>query len=177
MALSYLRITEAIRNDLARAQPRLFTDRTWFTYATIGFSNMYFATARAYERRRPIATSWQIAYDAMASGDVSAGQDILLFSNAHVQHDLPFAYEAMGLRSRAGISHKPDHDAVNQINSNILDPTQDEVTARYDPTFGVIDLKPSPVDEESAGTGRSPVVPNATNPGVPSTYQRPLLGR
>jgi hypothetical protein len=147
MSLSYLRITEAIRDDLARPQPLLFHDRVWFTYATIGFSNKYFATFRAHDQHKPIATAWQIAYEAMAHGDVSAGQDILLFSNAHVQHDLPFAYEEMGLRTPAGVSHKPDHDAVNQINSNILDPTQDEVTARYDPTFGLVDLKPSPLDE------------------------------
>jgi uncharacterized protein DUF5995 len=147
MALSYLRITQAIRNDLARPQPELFRDPAWFTYVTTTFSNRYFKWFDANNEGRPVPEAWRIAYDAMTRRDVTAGQDILLFSNAHVQRDLPFAYEEMGLRAPDGHSHKPDHDAVNEINSRILDPTQDEVSARYDPFFKYIDLKPSPLDE------------------------------
>jgi hypothetical protein len=146
-SLSYLRITQALRDDLARPQPELFRFPEWFEPLISTFSNRYFAAFMDYEAGRPVAEAWRVAFDAMTRGDVTAGQDILLFSNAHVQHDLPFAIEEMGLRSPGGASRKPDHDAVNEINSRILDPTQDEVAARYDPYFGLIDLKPSPLDE------------------------------
>jgi hypothetical protein len=147
MALGYVYITKAIRDDLARPHPELFRYPRWFEYVTIGFSNMWFAAQDDYDAGRPVAGAWKIALDAMTKGDVTAGQDILLFSNAHVQHDLPFAYEQMGLRTRSGASRKHDHDAVNEINNRILDPTQDDVSARYDPTFSWIDASPSPLDE------------------------------
>jgi hypothetical protein len=147
MGLAYLKITEALRDDLALPKPTLFRYPSWFEYVTAAFSNMWFAANADYDARRPVAAAWKIALDTMTKGDVTAGQEILLFSNAHVQHDLPFAYEQMGLRTRKGASRKPDHDAVNEINNRILDPTQDEVSQRYDPTFSWVDLKPSPLDE------------------------------
>ena len=146
-SLSYLRITEALRDDLARPRPELFRFPEWFEPLIATFSNRYFAAFAAYEARRPVPEAWRIAFDAATKGNVTAGQDILLFSNAHVQHDLPFAIEEMGLRAPNGASRKPDHDAVNEINSRILDPAQDEVSAHYDPYFALIDLKPSPLDE------------------------------
>ena len=69
-----------------------------------------------------------------------------MFSNAHVQHDLPFALEEMGLRTRSGASHKPDHDAVNAINAAVFDPIEKYIAAHYDPSFAVFDL-PVPAEE------------------------------
>jgi hypothetical protein len=53
----------------------------------------------------------------------------------------------MGSATRSGASRKPDHDAVNAINREVFDPIQDYISAHYDPTFAVIDAKPSPLDE------------------------------
>ena len=149
-SLSYLRITQALRDDLGRPHPRFFPHPDWMLALLTTFSNRYFAAFADYEAGRPVPEAWRIAYDATTKGDISAGQDVLLFSNAHVQHDLPFAIEEMGLRSPEGESYKPDHDGINEINTRILDPTQDEVAERYDPTFSLVDLKPSPLDELGA---------------------------
>lgn len=46
-----------------------------------------------------------------------AGQDLLLASNAHTNHDLPYAYAAAGLLTQRGESRKPDHDGVNDVNA------------------------------------------------------------
>ncbi len=138
ISYSYLQITQGLRADLARPPPTrtVVKDRRWMTYVITDFSNMYFGgVSPTTTRGRPVADAWRITFETAASGDANAGQDVLLFSNAHVQHDLPFGYEQMGLRARDGKSHKPDHDAVNAINARVFDPIENYIAAHYDPTF------------------------------------------
>ena len=113
------------RRPRADRVPGLVRHRRWMTYLITTFSNRYFEAFRDYRRGRPVADAWRLTFEAAASGDANAGQDVLLFSNAHVQHDLPFALEEMGLRARSGASHKPDHDAVNAINAARLRPDRE----------------------------------------------------
>jgi hypothetical protein len=145
MSLAYLRITQALVRDLARPTPRYFTDKVWMEDVITTFSNGYFASFE-----HPNGEAWRIAYDAMAHGDLTAAQEVMLFSNAHVQHDLPYAYAEMGLRTPAGASRKPDHDGVNDINTEVFDPIEDEIAQRYDPYMSLMDAKPSPLDEYGA---------------------------
>jgi Family of unknown function (DUF5995) len=147
ISYSYLQITKGIRDDLAGPRPGLVTYRRWFEYLVTTFSNRFFAAFRDYDAGRPVPEAWQIALDAVANSDITAGQDTLLFSNAHVQHDLPFAYVEMGLVGPDGKSRKPDHDAVNLVNAHVFDPIEDYAAAHYDPFFNYIDAKPLPFDE------------------------------
>ena len=72
----------------------------------------YFRAYRNYERGGgPAPEPWRITFDEAAHGDAHAGQDVLLASNAHHQHDLPLAYAEMGLNTPAGGLRKHDHDA------------------------------------------------------------------
>ena len=144
---SYLRITQALRRALAGPRPGLVRHRRWMTFLITTFSNRFRAAFRDYAAGREVSDSWRIAFETYDAGDANAGQDVLLFSNAHVQHDLPFAIEEMGTATPSGASRKPDHDAVNAINREVFDPIQDYISAHYDPTFPLIDAKPSPLDE------------------------------
>ena len=146
-ALAYIRITQGLRDDLARPHPRFFRYRGWLTYVIAAFSNRYFATFDDYARGRPVPDAWRIAYDQAMHGDANGGQDVMLASNAHTQHDLPYIYAAMGMRTRGGASRKPDHDGVNAINTRVFDGLEDEYARRYDPFFSFVDMKPSPLDE------------------------------
>ena len=74
----------------------------------------------------------------------------MLFSNVHVQHDLPFAYEKMGIETRSGRSRKPDHDAVNEVNARVFDGIEKYIAAHYDPSFSLIDMPFVPVEEIGA---------------------------
>ena len=141
MALSYLRITQELAREMRAGE---FDHPAWMAYLVADFSNRYFQAIAAYDAGRPVAPAWKIALDAMTEGDTTGAQDILLFSNAHVAHDYPYALVSQGLVS------KHDHDQINEVNSRILDDTQDEVAARYDPSMAWLDLKPSPVDEIAA---------------------------
>ena len=72
---------------------------------------------------------------------------MLLFSNAHVQHDLPFAYAKLGIETRSGRSRKPDHDAVNEVNARVFDGIENYIAAHYDPSFSLIDMPFVPAEE------------------------------
>ena len=153
IAYSYLQITKGLRDDLARPAgdpERIVEHRRWMTYLITAFSNMYMAAFNDYDAGRPVAEAWRITFETAISADASAGQDVLLFSNAHVQHDLPFVIVEMGLVDPGGKSRKPDHDAVNIINTRVFDPIEDYVAEHYDPTFPLLDLSPSPLDEIGA---------------------------
>jgi hypothetical protein len=143
-ALAYLRITEMLRDDLARREPRFFTDKRWMAYVITDFSNSYFDAFSRYERGLPVPEPWRIFYDAATRGETNAVQDLLLFSNAHAQHDLPFSYASMGVRAPDGSSHKPDHDDVNEINVRVIPGVKKEIEERYDPDFRDV---PGPLDE------------------------------
>ena len=108
------------------------------------FSNSYFAAYNAYKRGRPVPEAWRHFYDAATKGDTNAVQDLLLFSNAHAQHDLPFTYASMGLRTPDGASRKRDHDGVNEINVRVIPGVKKEIERRYDPSFRDV---PGPFDE------------------------------
>lgn len=133
-ALGYLRITREIRRRLRAGTS--FRFRPWFIGVVQSFSNLYFWTKGRYERGRPVPESWRIYYEAMDEGDYNAGQDLLLASNAHTNHDLPYAYAAMGLLTkREGLSRKRDHDEVNDVNATIYRPLARYYAANYDPFF------------------------------------------
>jgi hypothetical protein len=147
IAYSYLQITRGLRKDLGGPRPGLVRHRRWMEYLITTFSNRYFEAFRDYAAGRSVADSWRITFETAASGNAQAGQEVLLFSNAHVQHDLPFAYEEMGLETKRGKSRKPDHDAVNEVNARVFDGIEKYVAANYDASFNLIDLPLVPLEE------------------------------
>jgi hypothetical protein len=146
-SLAYIRITTGLRDSLAGEAPPAIRYPRWLTYVITTFSNRYFQAFADYEEGRPVPDAWRITFDAARQGDANGGQDVLLASNAHTQRDLPYVYAEQGARTPDGATRKPDHDAVNAINSRVFDGLQDEMAERYDPFFSFVDAKPSPLDE------------------------------
>jgi hypothetical protein len=148
ISYSYLQITRGLLADLrGPRQGALVTHRRWMAYLITNFSNRYFRAFHRYARGRPLTPAWRITFETAASSDAQAGQEVLLFSNAHVQHDLPFAYAKMGIETRSGRSRKPDHDAVNAVNARVFDGIEKFLAAHYDPSFSLIDIPFVPVEE------------------------------
>ena len=148
IAYSYLEITRGLLADLrGPREGSLVGDRKWMAYLITNFSNRYFRAFRRWRLGLPLTEAWRITFEAAEQGDLQAGQEVLLFSNAHVQHDLPFAYERMGLRTPAGASRKPDHDAVNEVNARVFDRIEKFIAANYDPSFSLIDVPLVPAEE------------------------------
>ena len=150
IAYSYLQITRGLLADMRGPRPALVRHRRYMAYLITNFSNRYFRAFRRDARGLPVTRAWEITFDTAAESDAQAGQEVMLFSNVHVQHDLPFAYEKMGIETRSGRSRKPDHDAVNEINARVFDGIEKYIAAHYDPSFALIDLPFVPVEEVGA---------------------------
>ena len=150
VAYSYLQITRGLLADMRGPRPALVRHRRYMAYLITNFSNRYFRAFRRDARGLPVTRAWEITFDTAADSDAQAGQEVMLFSNVHVQHDLPFAYEKMGIETRSGRSRKPDHDAVNEINARVFDGIEKYIAAHYDPSFALIDLPFVPIEEVGA---------------------------
>lgn len=138
-SLAYIRITEGLRKSIVDGQIRY---PHWMEYVITHFSNHYFKAFRDYAAGRSVPYAWKVTFDEAMHGDANAGQDTLLASNAHTQHDLPYIYADMGMRTRAGRSRKVDHDRVNDINDRVFRGLEDYYAAHYDPSFRYFEMTP-----------------------------------
>ena len=145
-ATTYLELTRVLRQTL-RKHPRFFKYSHYLYTEDALFADVYFNTFRAAGHRRAVPPAWQIAFDTARSGQVNAGQDMLLGINAHVQNDMPFVVAALGQHTRSGASRKPDHDRVNQILNAAYEPVVETVAGRYDPLITTTNAKWSPLDD------------------------------
>ena len=143
---TYLELTRVLRQTIRRQQHFFRWPRYLYTEDAL-FADVYFNTFRAAARGHPVAPAWQIAFDTARSGQVNAGQDMLLGINAHVQNDMPFVVAALGQHTRAGASRKPDHDRVNEILNAAYEPVVEAVARRYDPLITTTNASWSPVDD------------------------------
>jgi hypothetical protein len=121
-----------------RKHPHFFKYSHYLYTEDALFADVYFNSIRAAEHHRAVPPAWQIAFDTARSGQVNAGQDMLLGINAHVQRDLPYVLARVGLRTPRGRSRKPDHDRINRVLALAFDPVVRAVARRYDPLVNAL---------------------------------------
>ena len=61
--------------------------------------------------------------------------DALLGISVHVNRDLPFVLEQLGLVTPDGTSREPDHDRINGVLGRVVGPMMAEAAGRLDPTI------------------------------------------
>jgi hypothetical protein len=146
-ALIYLRTTEAYRR--AAATPGFFSDPAFVNHQDVVFAAYYFQAYDAYHRGRggAVPEAWRIAFDAADRRAVSGVGNLLLGMSAHVNRDLPFALEAIGIAKPDGSSRKPDHDQVNQFLVGVTDDVIPEAARRFDPTMDDGSVEGTTLDE------------------------------
>jgi hypothetical protein len=145
-ATTYLELTRELRRTLRR-DPRFFRWSRYLYLEDALFADVYFNSLRADRRGKPVPPAWRIAFDTARSGQVNAAQDMLLGINAHVQNDMPFVVAALGLRTREGVSRKPDHDKVNLILDSAYEPVVRAIARRYDPFVDTTNASWNPLDD------------------------------
>ncbi len=131
--LAYLRTTQGFK--WARDQEGFFVDSRWVSQESAVFAEYYY---NAYDdwladRRTAVPAAWLIAFNAARSGRISGAGDLMLGMNAHINRDLPYVLESVGLTTDDGVSRKPDHDKVNEVLAQVMDPLLAELIARFDP--------------------------------------------
>ncbi|MEO3743625.1 DUF5995 family protein [Plantactinospora sp. B5E13] len=129
--LAYLRTTQGFK--WGRDQG-LFTDNRWVNREGALFAEYYY---RAYDdwaggRRSAVPAAWLAALDAARDRRLTGAGDLMLGMSAHINRDLPYVLEQVGLTRPDGSSRKPDHDRVNEILAQLVDPLLAELIARYD---------------------------------------------
>jgi uncharacterized protein DUF5995 len=144
-ATTYLELTRAFRTTIRKG--KFFQYPRYLYTEDALFADVYFNTLRAWRRGKPVPPAWRIALETARSGQVNAGQDMLLGINAHVQNDMPFVLAALGLRTRQGASRKPDHDRVNKILDAAYEQVVEAVARRYDPLVSTTNASWNPLDD------------------------------
>lgn len=136
-AFTHLLTTEEYRE--AVEDPDFFTDNAFVNHQDAVFADYYFEAFDDWHagRTEEVPASWRIAFHAGENQEVTGMGNVFLGMNAHVNRDLPFVLEAIGLVKPDGTSRKVDHDRVNDflnaVNqyllveaAKVLDPTVDD---------------------------------------------------
>jgi hypothetical protein len=149
-ALTYLLTTQEYRN--AVEDPTFFSDTPFINHQDAGFADLYFKAFDAWQAGRvaDVPPAWRVAFRATDRREVTGMGDILLGMNAHVNRDLPFILNAIGLVKPDGSSRKPDHDKVNvfldEVNKYLL-----TTAAGYlDPTIDDGDIPGTTIDNSAS---------------------------
>ena len=136
--ITYIRVTEAIRTSVLKG---LYTEPRFLNHEDKVFARMYFSSFDAWERgdRARVPPAWLEALDAGRNRSVSGQGNLLMSMNAHINRDMPFMLDALGLTDPKGASRKPDHDRGNRVLHPLYDDVLRELSARYDPTVDDMD--------------------------------------
>jgi hypothetical protein len=136
--ITYIRVTEAIRLSVLR---NFYTEPRFLNHEDKVFARMYFGAFDAWARgdRGRVPPAWLEALDAGRNRSVNGQGNLLMSMNAHINRDMPFMLDALGLTDPKGGSRKPDHDRGNQVLSPLYDDVLRELSARYDPTIDDFD--------------------------------------
>jgi hypothetical protein len=151
-AFLYLRTTEQYRD--AVSDPKFFADNAFVNHEDHVFADFYFRAQDAWRAGRvaDVPPAWRIAFRSSDRKEVTAMGDALLGMNAHINRDLPFVLNAIGLVAPDGTSRKADHDRVNAILDVVMQYVLTEAAARYDPTIDDGNIPFTTIDERALFT-------------------------
>jgi Family of unknown function (DUF5995) len=132
--LTYLRTTEEYYR--AATTPGFFEDPAFVNHEDAVFAAFYLRAYDDYQAGRLSAVpgAWRVAFDAARDRAVSASGNIFLGMSAHINRDLPYVLEGIGLVKPDGSSRKADHDKVNEFLNKVSDDVFPEIAGRFDPT-------------------------------------------
>lgn len=137
--LGYLRTTEAYYES--SQIPGFYDDVPWMHHYDAVFAEYYMSPQRAWAQGRTaeVPPAWRQAFEAAEGQEISSLGNFLLGMNAHINRDLPFVLDDIGLTDAEGASRKPDHEAVNEFLNHVADDMSPEIVARLDPAFDTSD--------------------------------------
>jgi hypothetical protein len=146
-SLMYLRTTQMYRTVIN--DPNYFTDNAFVNHQDVVFARLYFDAWDAYRGGHvsDVPQAWRKAFAAADQQKVSGTGNMLLGMSAHVNRDLPFALESIGMIKPDGSSRKPDHDKVNQFLNQVVEPLFTEAAAHYDDTVDDGNIPGTTIDE------------------------------
>jgi len=145
--LTYLRTTEEFRR--ATATPGFFEDPAFLNHQDAVFAKYYFDAYDNWHagRTSQVPQAWKLLFRAADRRQVSAAGNVLLGMSAHVNRDLPYVLEAIGLVKPDGSSRKRDHDQVDVFLNRVTGPLLAEIARRFDPSIKGLNAQGTSLDE------------------------------
>jgi hypothetical protein len=141
----YTQMTTAVRDGV---ESGFFDDPAWVSRYLVAFANEYRSALVQYERgdRQRVPRPWRLAFDSSLGGPTLVLQDALLGVNAHINYDLTYALERIGI-SRNRQRKLRDHNRINDILEQLVDAVQEALVSVYsaatvdelDSLFGSLD--------------------------------------
>lgn len=149
-AFTYLLTTEQYRS--AVEDPDFFTDNAFVNHQDALFADYYFDQYDDFHAGRidEVSPAWRIAFQTAADQKVSGMGNVFLGMNAHVNRDLPFVLEEIGLVKPDGTSRKADHDRVNDFLNATNQYLLTEAAKYLDPTLDDGDIPGISLDNSAA---------------------------
>ena len=143
---AYKFLSERLRENL---QAHRFVDVPWTIALATRFAALYFDAETAYDRGEPCSEPWRRFFAACDQRFVSYPELLLLGMNAHIVYDLALAL-APGLRPSdpADLALRQfDHELVNELLDEAIDPFQDEFARHFGAWIAVVDRLAGRLDE------------------------------
>jgi hypothetical protein len=144
-----------------------YTNTEWMKSYQTEFANHYRKALNAYalQQRSQVPNAWLKAFDAAASGQTLIIQDALLGMNAHINYDLAFAIEKVGISPNTA-SRYLDHTRVNAVLSEVGDEIVAALGSLYGANYAAVDAAFGPADELFLAVGMTAARQNAWNNAV-----------
>lgn len=143
----YTEMTEAVEAGL---ESGFFDDPAWVDRTLVTFANHYRRALVGYERdkRHRVPPPWEVGFDATLGGSTLLLQDALFGVNAHINYDLTYALDEVGIDPDRGRKFD-DYARINRILERLVDTVQEALVEIYDAEHvATLDPLLGPVDEE-----------------------------
>jgi hypothetical protein len=145
--ITYIRVTEGVRAAVLRGD--LYEEPTFLNHEDKVFARMYFNSFDAWKRgdRARVPPAWRLALDAGRDKTNAGIGDLLMSMNAHINRDMPFMLEALGLTRPDGVNRKLDHDKGNRVLAPLFDDVLKELADRFDFSTDKINIPGTLIDD------------------------------
>jgi hypothetical protein len=144
-----------------------YTNTDWMKSYQTEFANHYRKAINAYatQQRSKVPNAWLKAFDAASSGQTLIIQDVLLGMNAHINYDLAFAIEKVGISPNT-TSRYLDHTRVNAVLGEVGDEIVAALGSLYGANYAAVDAAFGAADELFLAAGMATARQNAWNNAV-----------
>jgi hypothetical protein len=125
-----------------------FEDPAWVHRYAVSFANLYRAALLAWDGGRftDLPKAWRLAFEAGAGDRGFILQHLLLGINAHVNHDLPYAIDGIGIGADRASRYR-DHAAVNEVLASVTERATARIASLYAPGLTAADDCAGQIDE------------------------------
>jgi hypothetical protein len=132
----------------SRVAAGAFEDPPWVHRYAVSFANLYQQALLLWEdgSRATAPKAWRLAFEAAAGENGFVLQHLLLGINAHVNHDLPYAIDGIGIGADREARYR-DHSAVNAVLAAVTERATQRIASLYAPGLAVADECAGQLDE------------------------------